>query len=70
MARAVQATEGGFFMLGDGAGGFEAPLAIAHAHWIGDARLAVAGFNGDRKLDVAVSDLKTLSIFLNTSSTK
>ena len=53
-------------LLGDGTGGFEAPIATPH--WTGDATLAVPDFKGDRKPDMAVSDVKTLSIFLNTSA--
>ena len=67
---AVVVLNSGFDVLqGDGAGGFEAPVAFAHTHWTGDANLAVADYNGDGKLDVAVNDLKTLSVFLNTTTT-
>ena len=66
---AVVVLNSGFdVLLGDGAGGFEAPSAFPHTHWSGDATLAVADYNGDGKPDVAVSDLKTLSIFLNRTT--
>ena len=55
-------------LLGDGTGGFAAPIAIPHAEWTGNARLAVDDFNGDGKPDVAVSDNGTLSVFHNTTT--
>jgi hypothetical protein len=66
---AVVVLNSGFdVLLGDGTGGFAAPIAIPHAEWTGNARLAVADFNGDGKPDVAVSDNGTLSVFHNTTT--
>jgi len=66
---AVVVLNSGFDVLpGDGAGGFEPPVAFPHAHWTGAATLAVADYNGDGRPDVAVDDLKTLSVFVNTST--